>query len=62
MDIRITLAAQLLRRNQPLFTDYKGDRIKSWLYQIAGEAKKRTLRLKEAEDVIRHIKALRGQA
>lgn len=60
MDVRISLAAQLLRRNAALFANYKGNTIRAWLYQIAGEAKRRTLKLREAEDVIRHIKALRG--
>lgn len=62
MDVRITLAALLLRRHKDLFADYKADRQKGWLNAMAEEATKRTLTEKEAVQIIGQIKALRAGA
>lgn len=58
MDIKITLAALLLRRHYNLFEE-GGTRTKTRLFHISTQAKRRTLLLKEAEETIKLINQLK---
>lgn len=59
MDVKITLAALLLRRNFSLFEE-GGTKIKTRLFHISTQAKRRTLLLKEAEEVIKLVNQLKA--